>query len=58
VGYHEAIVAEAWQFYATRRDKGWGITDCISFVIMGAKGISSAFTGDAHFRQAGFVTLI
>jgi len=44
--------------YASRCDKDWSLTDCISFVIMKELGISTALTGDRHFQQAGFVALL
>lgn len=37
-----------------RPDKHWSLTDCISFVVMGDRGLSEALTGDHHFAQAGF----
>jgi predicted nucleic acid-binding protein len=43
--------------YDARRDKQWSLTDCISFVVMQAHGITEALTGD-HFEQAGFVALL
>ena len=54
--------AELWrrgvELYAQREDKGWSLTDCISFVVMDDRKITDALTGDHHFRQAGFVTLL
>lgn len=47
-----------WQLYRTRSDKNWGLTDCISFVVMQDYGIKRAFTQDHHFEQAGFVRLL
>ena len=44
--------------FEARQDKNWGLTDCISFVVMESEGITHALTGDAHFRQAGFVPLL
>jgi hypothetical protein len=44
--------------FAARDDKDWTLTDCISFVVMEQRGISDALTGDRHFRQAGFQTLL
>jgi len=44
--------------YASRPDKDWPLTDCISFVIMQEQGISEALTGDRHFIQAGFRALL
>ena len=44
--------------YARRRDKGWSLTDCISFVVMTDRGLTEALTGDHHFEQAGFRALL
>jgi hypothetical protein len=44
--------------YAERADKDWSLTDCISFVVMSEFGIRDALTGDHHFEQAGFNTLL
>lgn len=45
------------RLYAERPDKGWSLTDCISFVVMEENGVREALTGDRHFAQAGFVAL-
>lgn len=47
-----------WQFYQSRPDKDWGHTDCISFVVMQELGLTTAFTADVHFEQAGFIRLV
>lgn len=44
----------AWELYRQRPDKGWGLTDCLSFVVMGDLALADAMTADEHFRQAGF----
>ena len=44
--------------YNDRPDKGWSLTDCISFVIMTDEGLTEALTGDHHFEQAGFAALL
>ena len=44
--------------YASRKDKGWSLTDCVSFVVMREEGLSEALTGDRHFEQAGFLALL
>lgn len=46
------------RLYAARRDKGWSLTDCLSFEEMRRMGIREALTGDHHFEQAGFVALL
>ena len=43
-----------WDLYRRRPDKGWGLTDCLSFVVIGDAGLTDALTADEHFRQAGF----
>jgi len=44
----EAVLA------ATRRNLS--LVDCISFQTMRARGVRTAFSFDAHFREQGFVT--
>ena len=40
-------------FYAARPDKGWSLTDCISFVVMQERGITTALTGEPSLRAGG-----
>lgn len=40
--------------YKSRADKQWGLTDCVSFVVMKDGLIQEALTSDHHFQQAGF----
>jgi uncharacterized protein len=44
--------------YASRPDKSWSLTGCISFVVMTERGITEALSGDHHFEQAGFRALL
>jgi predicted nucleic acid-binding protein len=44
----------AVSMYAERMDKEWGLTDCVSFVVMRKRGLTQALTIDRHFEQAGF----
>jgi len=44
--------------FGNRPDKSWSLTDCISFVVMQAHGLTEALTADHHFEQAGFVRLL
>jgi predicted nucleic acid-binding protein len=41
-----------------RADKEWSLTDCASFKIMKARGITEALAHDHHFEQAGFTALL
>jgi predicted nucleic acid-binding protein len=54
----ENLLVQGWRLYSQRLDKGWGLTDCISIVVMQEQGITDAFTSDHHFAQAGFNTLL
>ncbi|MDQ3521423.1 MAG: type II toxin-antitoxin system VapC family toxin [Gemmatimonadota bacterium] len=54
----EPLYARALEFYQQRADKEWGLTDCISFIVMRERGIGEALTADEHFRQAGFRVLL
>lgn len=49
------IDEEGIRLSASRADKEWSLTDCISFVLMRREAVSEALTGDCHFEQAGFV---
>jgi len=42
------------ELYASRADKSWSLTDCISFVVMSDLGIDEALTADQDFEQAGY----
>jgi len=54
----EGLFAQAFSLFRQRPDKSWGLTDCVSFVVMRAQGIAQALTADEHFEQAGFVALL
>ncbi|MBE9089049.1 type II toxin-antitoxin system VapC family toxin [Microcystis aeruginosa LEGE 11464] len=55
---NKSLFDEGWKLYSQRLDKDWGLTDCISFVIMQQEVITLAFTSDRHFEQAGFTRLL
>lgn len=44
--------------YHNRGDKGWPLTDCLSFVVMEESGCRAALTADIHFVQAGYRALL
>jgi len=54
----DATFHRGLELFAHRADKHWSLTDCISFVVMDELHIRDALTGDVHFRQAGFNTLL
>ncbi len=54
----EELCAQAFQLYRARPDKEWGLTDCLSFVVMQERGLTDALTTDRHFVQAGFEALL
>jgi predicted nucleic acid-binding protein len=51
-------MAHALDLYQSREDKGWGLVDCASYILMEQQGIQEALTLDHHFDQAGFRRLI
>lgn len=52
------LCERAFELYRARPDKEWGLTDCLSFVVMQEQDITSALTTDKHFIQAGFDALL
>lgn len=52
------IFDRAVALYASRPDKEWGMTDCLSFVLMRDRDLVQALTTDRHFVQAGFHNLL
>ena len=54
----DEIYRDAFKLFRSRLDKEWGLTDCISFVVMKQHGIAQALTADQHFQQAGFTALM
>lgn len=51
----EELAYKGLELYGSRLDKDWSLTDCTSFIVMRDEGLMQALTGDAHFRQAGFL---
>ena len=48
----------AVKLYSSRLDKEWGLTDCISFVVMEERNSTQVLTTDRHFEQAGFQNVL
>jgi len=53
----EGIFSDGMRIFKQHTDKDWSLTDCASFATMKKYGVTTAFTFDAHFKQAGFVTV-
>ncbi len=53
-----SLIQRGLELYNNRPDKEWGLTDCISFVVMEEQSISLVLSTDIHFRQAGFKPLL
>jgi predicted nucleic acid-binding protein len=53
----EELFSEAVLTFKRHSDKEWSLTDCLSFAVMKRHGIKTAFTFDAHFKQAGFAKI-
>ena len=58
VSLDTSLFRRALALYRDRTDKTWGLTDCISFVVMQEQRLIDALTTDEHFRQAGFRPLL
>lgn len=52
------LYTRALQMYRERPDKEWGLTDCVSFIVMEDRVMSEVLTTDEHFQQAGFRVLL
>ena len=52
------LFSTAFNFFSSRMDKEWGLTDCISFVVMKNQKLTDALSADHHFEQAGFKALL
>jgi len=58
VPFTTALLRKSLSFYQKRRDKEWGLTDCMSFVVMEEHALLDSLTSDSHFIQAGFRALL
>ena len=54
---HE-LFARGIKLFASRPDKDWSLTDCLSFVVMEEQAIRDALTADHHCIQAGLNALL
>ncbi len=54
----ETLLGRGFALYASRTDKAWSLTDCLSFIVMADERLTQALTGDHHFVQAGYQALM
>jgi hypothetical protein len=52
------LLERAIALHSSRTDKEWGLTDCISFVVMQERNLTQVLTTDRHFEQAGFQNIL
>lgn len=53
-----AFLDRGAKFFASRPDKEWSLTDCISFVVMHERRLQEALSTDRDFEEAGFRALL
>jgi predicted nucleic acid-binding protein len=53
-----ALIERALELKRRRADKDWGLTDCISSVVMAERSLREALSADSDFVQAGFRALL
>lgn len=54
----EDLYRRGFELFGLRRDKDWGLVDCLSFVVMQDQKLQESLTADDHFEQAGFRALL
>ena len=55
---NDELYMRALHLYQSRLDKEWGLTDCVSFIVMQDQALTAALTSDRHFEQAGYRALL
>ncbi|MGH3090576.1 MAG: type II toxin-antitoxin system VapC family toxin, partial [Rubrobacteraceae bacterium] len=51
---NEPVLRDGLDLLRRRPDKRYSLTDCVSFVVMRERDITTAFAFDRHFQQEGF----
>ena len=50
----ERLLEKALDIYEKYDDQTWGLVDCMSFIVMGERGLTEVLTFDGAFTKAGF----
>ena len=58
VPFQPELIDSAVRLYRARPDKGWSLTDCLSFVVMERCHLTEALTTDGHFEQAALKAMM
>ena len=58
VSLQAELMGSAIQLYRSRPDKGWSLTDCLSFLVMERRCLTEALTTDHDFEQAGLKAMM
>ncbi len=53
----ERLLEKALEIYEKYHDKTWGLVDCLSFMVMGERGLTDVLTFDGDFSAAGFTVV-
>ncbi len=53
----ERLLEKALDIYEKYDDKTWGLVDCVSFIVMGERGLTEVLTFDGDFTKAGFTVV-
>jgi predicted nucleic acid-binding protein len=49
---------KSFNLFEQMQDKEWGLVDCSSIILSRERKLSTIFTTDKHFEQAGFEILL
>lgn len=55
VRVEEAHETAAWEIFEKYADQKFSYTDCTSFAVMQALGLTQVFSADSHFATMGFI---
>ncbi|MCY7377653.1 MAG: PIN domain-containing protein [Pyrinomonadaceae bacterium] len=58
ISHAPEMFLDALDFYESRLDKGYSLTDCVSMLTMRNLDLQEILTHDNHFEQEGFTVLL